>query len=151
MAENFFKSNIVTGLAAGVGATLLAPVLLPALANIVKPVTKAIIKAGIVLYEKGTESVAEWGEVVDDLVAEAKSELESGVSPGAASSVGQVAPAGEQTGSVASVPAPSQGSDTGKAAPEPQASAGYDVPRSDQASRQAGDTDKVLPPAAPAS
>ena len=52
MASDFFKSNIVTGLAAGIGASLLAPVVLPFLARIAKPLTKSVIKTGITLYEK---------------------------------------------------------------------------------------------------
>lgn len=99
-SENFFKSNVVTGLAAGVGATLLAPVLLPILANIAKPLTKAAIKAGIVCYEKGVESVAEFGEVMDDLVAEARSEMGSEAVPAAA-----VAARASQTGDASQGPA----------------------------------------------
>jgi len=76
MASDFFKSNIVTGLAAGIGASLLAPVVLPFLARIAKPLTKSVIKTGITLYEKGVESFAELSETVDDLVAEAKVELD---------------------------------------------------------------------------
>ena len=69
MASDFFKSNVVTGLAAGIGATLLAPVLLPMLARIAKPLTKSVIKTGMTVYEKGRESFAELSETVDDLVA----------------------------------------------------------------------------------
>ena len=83
MAENL-KGNIVTGLAAGVGATLLAPIILPILANIIKPLTKGTIKAGILFYEKGLESFAELSETVEDLVAEAKLEMEAEAAPGAA-------------------------------------------------------------------
>jgi hypothetical protein len=36
---------------------------------------KAAIKGGIVLYEKGRETVAEVGEVLEDIVAEAKAEV----------------------------------------------------------------------------
>jgi hypothetical protein len=84
MASDFFKSNVVTGLAAGIGATLLAPVLLPMLARIAKPLTKSVIKTGMTVYEKGRESFAELSETVDDLVAEAKVELESEAVPAAA-------------------------------------------------------------------
>ena len=81
MASDFFKSNVVTGLAAGIGATLLAPVLLPMLARIAKPLTKSVIKTGMTVYEKGRESFAELSETVDDLVAEAKVELETEAAP----------------------------------------------------------------------
>ncbi|MFY9268289.1 MAG: DUF5132 domain-containing protein [Candidatus Manganitrophaceae bacterium] len=73
--ENGFKGNILTGLAIGLGATILAPVVVPVVAAIAKPLAKAAIKGGVLLYEKGRETVAEVGEVVEDLVAEAKMEV----------------------------------------------------------------------------
>jgi hypothetical protein len=45
------------------------------IASVAKPVAKAAIKGGIILFEKGKEAFAEAGEVVEDLVAEVKSEL----------------------------------------------------------------------------
>jgi hypothetical protein len=45
------------------------------LASVAKPVAKAAIKGGLVLFEKGKETFAEMGEVVEDLVAEAKAEI----------------------------------------------------------------------------
>jgi hypothetical protein len=94
-SENFFKSNIITGLAAGVGATLLAPVLL----RFIRPATKAAIKGSVLLYEKGRESFAELSETVDDLVAEVKSEMETGTGDTAtAASATQAAGAQGKTG-----------------------------------------------------
>ncbi|SOD40437.1 DUF5132 domain-containing protein [Nitrosovibrio sp. Nv4] len=84
MASENFKSNLIIGLVTGVGASLLAPVLRPFLANVSRSLTKATIKGGIHLYEKGRESFAELGETVDDLVAEVKSEMETGAQGGAA-------------------------------------------------------------------
>ncbi|ODT80850.1 MAG: hypothetical protein ABS69_06155 [Nitrosomonadales bacterium SCN 54-20] len=78
MASGNFKSNLIVGLVAGVGATLLAPVLRPFLTNASRSLTKATIKGGIRLYEKGRESFAELGETVDDLMAEVRSEMETG-------------------------------------------------------------------------
>ena len=73
--DDILKGKIVTGLALGVGAAVVAPVVLPVLAAAAKPLAKAAIKSGILLYEKGKETFAELGEVVDDLIAEAKSEI----------------------------------------------------------------------------
>lgn len=73
--SNGLKGNILTGLAIGIGASVLAPAVIPVLANVVKPLAKAALKGGIVLYEKGLETFAETKEVVEDLIAEAKSEL----------------------------------------------------------------------------
>ena len=69
------KGNAVTGIFVGIGAAVLAPAVLPVLASIARPLAKAAIKGGIMLYDKGKEAVAEAGELVEDLVAEAKAEL----------------------------------------------------------------------------
>jgi hypothetical protein len=67
--------NIMTGLAIGLGATILAPLVIPVVASVAKPLAKAVIKSGFILYEKSREVVAEAGEVIEDLMAEAKAEL----------------------------------------------------------------------------
>jgi hypothetical protein len=74
--DNGLKGNLVTGLAIGIGAAVIAPQLIPALAGVIKPIAKAAIKGGLVLYEKGKEAVAEAGEMVEDIVAEVKAEME---------------------------------------------------------------------------
>ncbi|NWG87061.1 MAG: DUF5132 domain-containing protein [Hydrogenophilaceae bacterium] len=96
--DDLFKGNIVTGLAVGVGVAILAPVIVPVLASVGKPLAKSMIKSGILMFEKGRETVAELGEVFDDLVAEAKVELEgAGMAPtaGAAMAAAQAKPAAE--------------------------------------------------------
>lgn len=75
--DDLFKGNIVTGLAVGVGVAVLAPVIAPIVSNVGKPLAKSLIKSGMLLYERGRETVAELGEVFEDLVAEAKVELEA--------------------------------------------------------------------------
>lgn len=64
-----------TGLAIGIGALILAPAAIPVAAAIVRPLVKATIKSGMILLEKGREIAAETMEVIEDLTAEAKSEL----------------------------------------------------------------------------
>ncbi|HXX82139.1 MAG TPA: DUF5132 domain-containing protein [Thermodesulfovibrionales bacterium] len=91
LLDDVFKGNVVTGLAIGIGAAVLGPAVLPVIAGVAKPVVKAAIKGGIILYEKGKETFAEMGEVIEDLVAEAKSEVEEAHKAAAAS----VAPHGE--------------------------------------------------------
>ena len=71
-----WKGNILGGLAIGIGASVVAPVVIPVLATVVKPLTKAAIKGGFLLYDKGRETLAEAQEVIEDLVAEAKAEME---------------------------------------------------------------------------
>ncbi len=73
--NNGLKGNILSGLAIGIGATIIAPVVIPILASAVKPIAKATIKSGLMLYEKGKETVAEVSEMVEDIVAEAKAEM----------------------------------------------------------------------------
>ncbi len=72
---SWFKGNIVSGLAIGIGSAVIAPMIIPALSKVAKPLAKAAIKSGLLLYETGKERFAEVSEVVDDLVAEAKSEI----------------------------------------------------------------------------
>ncbi|MEM8832494.1 MAG: DUF5132 domain-containing protein [Cyanobacteria bacterium P01_G01_bin.19] len=60
----------------GVAAVVLLPVLVPVAAGkVAKPLAKATIKGGIILYEKGKGVIAEVGETLEDIVAEAKAEL----------------------------------------------------------------------------
>ncbi len=73
---NGWKGNILGGLAIGIGASVVGPVVKPILATVAKPLTKAAIKGGYLLYEKGKETLAEVQEVVEDLVAETKAEME---------------------------------------------------------------------------
>lgn len=63
------------GVAVGLGAVLLAPVVIPVVAGIGKPLFKGIVKSGILLYEKTKGALAEVGESLEDLVAEARAEL----------------------------------------------------------------------------
>jgi hypothetical protein len=68
-------NGVTTGLLVGIGAAVLVPVLLPAVATAAKPLVKGAIRLGVTLYEKGNEAIAEVSEVLEDLVAEAKSEM----------------------------------------------------------------------------
>jgi hypothetical protein len=74
--DNGLKGNIVTGLAIGIGTALFAPQVIPALAGVVKPLAKAAIKGSLVVYEKSKEAFAEVGEMMEDIVAEVKAEME---------------------------------------------------------------------------
>ncbi len=55
----------------GVTAGLLAPVVVKA----AQPVVRVAVKAGLLAYEKGRETVAELTETVDDVVAEVKADF----------------------------------------------------------------------------
>jgi hypothetical protein len=73
----WLKGNIVSGLAIGIGSAIIAPLVIPALSKAAKPLAKAAIKGGLVLFETGKEKLAEAQELMDDLLAEAKAELEA--------------------------------------------------------------------------
>jgi len=72
---DFLKSDIAKGLAIGVGVAVTVPIALAALSGVGRPFTRALLKSGMILVEKGRESVAEVGEVIEDMVAEAKVEM----------------------------------------------------------------------------
>jgi hypothetical protein len=57
-----------------VGVALLAPVLLPLVGTVVRPVAKGVVKGGLMVKDTVVGFVAEAGEQVSDLVAEAKAE-----------------------------------------------------------------------------
>jgi hypothetical protein len=74
LLEDIFEGGgIGTGLAVVVGAAVLGPLVAP----IVRPLAKTVIKAGLAAYEQGREAYAELSERTGDMVAEAKSEMES--------------------------------------------------------------------------
>jgi Protein of unknown function (DUF5132) len=59
----------------GIAAIVLLPVFIPVVTGVGKPIAKAAIKGGIILYEKGKGVIAEVGETLEDIMAEAKAEL----------------------------------------------------------------------------
>ena len=72
------KAGIWTAAIVGAGC-LLAPVVIPIIAAAARPVLKAAIKSGMLLYDKASEIVAEATEVTEDLVAEAKAEIQADI------------------------------------------------------------------------
>ncbi|MCU0568564.1 MAG: DUF5132 domain-containing protein [Oculatellaceae cyanobacterium Prado106] len=59
-------------IAVGVATVALVPVVLP----LVRPVLKATIKTGVTLFEQAKSSIAETGELLADIAAEAKAEAQ---------------------------------------------------------------------------
>lgn len=90
--ENFFKSGTGKGIAIGIGVAILAPLVLPTVARAARPLAKAAIKSGFLLFEKGRETMAELGEAMEDIVAEAHAEIQASQPP-----AGDVAEATEET------------------------------------------------------
>jgi hypothetical protein len=95
-----FKNNLAVGITAAIAATILAPVLVPIITVAGRPLAKSLVKGGVILYEKGREAVAGAGEVVEDLIAEVRSEMEqrpeAAASAGAMGAAAQKATAGPQ-------------------------------------------------------
>ena len=71
-----FNGGLSVGsLAVGAGVVLLMPVVIPVIGAILKPMAKAVIKGSLLAYEGAKVSVAETKEALEDLTAEAKSEM----------------------------------------------------------------------------
>lgn len=68
--KNATTNHPMQTLAIGLGAFILAPTVIP----LVKPVAKVAIKSGVSFYEKTKGAIAETGEAIGDIVAEAKAE-----------------------------------------------------------------------------
>lgn len=75
MAFPKLDSALTKGLAIGVGAVVLAPVVSPAVARVTKPLLKTTIKTGLVFLERAKIAGAEAWETLEDLTAEARSEI----------------------------------------------------------------------------
>jgi hypothetical protein len=75
--EDIFEGNIGAGLAVGAGMLLL-PVVMPLITGIARPLVKSVIKGGIVVYDAAGEYLAEAGEYMSDITAEARAELAAG-------------------------------------------------------------------------
>lgn len=74
--DDVLKGAVITGAVVGIGAVVLAPMIFPIVANISRPLAKSTIKSGMIIFKNGRETIAELVEVFDDLVAEARAELE---------------------------------------------------------------------------
>jgi hypothetical protein len=75
LKSDLLKNPTVRNAAIGIGVAILVPVVAKALAPFVRPVARSALKIGVVTYEKGREAIAEFGEIVDDMVAEVREEL----------------------------------------------------------------------------
>ena len=75
LKSDFLKNPTVRNTAIGIGVAILVPIVAKAVAPFVRPVARSAVKMGVVTYEKGREAIAEFGEIVDDMVAEVREEL----------------------------------------------------------------------------
>jgi hypothetical protein len=94
MIEDVFKGNLATGLVVGLGVVLLGPTLIQTMGRVLRPAAKAVIRSGLLFYR---ETLGEIGEMANDLVTEARAELEGEVrADGERGGVGVHAPAGAE-------------------------------------------------------
>lgn len=105
LADDLMKNKAGLAIAAGIGVAVLAPVLLPIIAGAARPLARAAIKTGIIMYEKGREAAAEVGEVFDDLVAEARAEIQQNHATAAVAATAATAATPEATAAAAQPPA----------------------------------------------
>jgi hypothetical protein len=68
-----FKGSL-TNILVVAGVALVAPVILPVVINMARPIVKGVIKGGMALADKAQELVAETGEQLSDIMAEARAE-----------------------------------------------------------------------------
>lgn len=76
------EPELIPGMLIGAGA-LLAPKLLPGLGNALRPMVKGVVKAGYAAGMKLRETMAEAGENVEDMMAEARAEYHGASGNGA--------------------------------------------------------------------
>ena len=74
-AVAFIKPDLLPGMAVGVAAAL-GPKLLPAVGSLLRPVVKTAVRAGYATAIATRGVVAEAGEQVQDLIAEARADTE---------------------------------------------------------------------------
>jgi hypothetical protein len=67
--------SLVPNLLVGAAVVLVAPIVAPALFAGIRPVAKTVVKGGVFVFDKAREVVAEAGEQMSDIVAEARAEL----------------------------------------------------------------------------
>jgi len=75
--NDVLKNPTVRNAAIGFGVAILVPIAAKALAPFVRPVARSAVKIGVVAFEKGRETFAEIGEILDDMVAEVREDLRS--------------------------------------------------------------------------
>lgn len=74
-AMNFKMGNVTTGIAFGIGFMVAAPIAAKLLSGVGRPLLKEAVKGGMYVYDQGRTLLAEAKESLEDLSAEARSEL----------------------------------------------------------------------------
>ncbi len=69
------KNPVVKGILVSVAIAAASSILIPIVIRASRPLARAGVKSGLVLYQKGRETAAEIGEVVEDFIAETRAEF----------------------------------------------------------------------------
>lgn len=69
-----FNRDFIQGFAVGVGVTVAASAIAVTLVVGRRPFARAVLRGGNMLLEKAREAAAEAGEIIEDLIAEARVE-----------------------------------------------------------------------------
>jgi hypothetical protein len=71
------KDALLMGLALGAGVAAVARGMVPAIRDTGRPLAKAALKSSFLFFERTRETLAEWSEEVEDLLAEVQAEVEA--------------------------------------------------------------------------
>ena len=69
------RESFVAGFVTGLGAGVTFREIVPTLGSVARPLVKSTIKSGYFAFEKSRETMAHMGESIQDILAEAKSEV----------------------------------------------------------------------------
>jgi hypothetical protein len=69
--------DLGTGLVIGAGVAFITPFVIPVVGGVLKAVTKGVIKTGLLAYEGGRGLVNNTTAAIEDITAEAKSEIKN--------------------------------------------------------------------------
>ena len=72
---DLFRNDVTRGVMIGAGLVLLVPLAVVTLAPVARPALRGALKAGMLAYEKGRETLAEFAEKFDDVSADVQAEL----------------------------------------------------------------------------
>lgn len=72
---NFKMGNVTTGIAFGLGFMIAAPIAAKMLGGVGRPLLKEAVKGGMYVFDQSRTMLAEAKESLEDLSAEARSEL----------------------------------------------------------------------------
>jgi hypothetical protein len=70
------QRTLIVGVISGIAAAGVVKYFAPAFGDTGRPLLKGLIKAGLMTYETSREKLAQAGEVIEDLLAEVRAELD---------------------------------------------------------------------------